>query len=812
MISFFKLPPLLLPLCLFIFGIAAAGSLGLILPPLLLFFSSLLTLPLLLARMNTAFMALLGLSLFAAGNLMIQPLLQSDQEVRSLLEQNQRSKMTVEGIIASRPEAKDGGYKIIIRPATVQTEESLKVNMGSGLILLRTSKGGSSFASGDRISFTGKLKPPRNFGMPLEFDSERFYALKNICATSFVQSAADISLLKAGEESRFQRHFDLTAAEIGRFIMSHFPTVEGGVLKALLIGDISDIPQAIKDQYSRTGVNHILSISGFHVGIIALALFQLWSAIARLFPSLLLRINFRRFALLVSIPLITYYMFLSGAAPATSRSVIMLCLLSVSLFLERESDSVNTLSLAAFTLLLINPAYLYDISFQLSFLALWGLTALTPVLSRPFTSLYPGWTYKLILFAAASTAAVAVTLLPVAYYFQQSSLTGIISNFLIVPLLGYGAVVTGFTALPFIYLSPGIAWFLLYIAAALTKLSNVIIAALAQIPVLPLFIPTEFEIGTFLTAMLLITITRNHLAKSALIVTIPLLLITLQQLPSKERNSALRIDFFSVGQGESSLIMFADGRKMLIDGGGALYESGWDIGRQLLLPTLRKMGVKRIDYLVLTHSHPDHLQGIIAVLEALPVGEFWESGLNRGKEYRNLQELLQTKGVPVKILSSSSPMVDIAGTRIRCLHPVDAEKAGSDMNETSLTLRFETGGFSALFTGDIGFEAEAQILRQRGLIQSTLLKVPHHGSRYSTGPDFLDAVAPEIALISAGFGNSFGLPSEETINQLATKRIRTFRTDLDGTVTIKVQADARKPLITTQKGKLIDSGTNVLYF
>lgn len=757
-------------------------------------------------------MAALGLALFAAGNLMIQPLLQNGREARALLEQVQSSKLAVEGIIVRRPEAKDGGCKITIRPTSVQTEESLKIDIGSGLLLLRIGQGGSSFASGDRISFTGKLKRPRNFGMPFEFDSERFYALKNISATTFVKSDADIRLLKAGEESRFQRHFDLTAAEIGRFIMNRFPTVEGGVLKALLIGDVSDIPQATKDQYSRTGVNHILSISGFHVGIIALALFQLWSSIAKLFPTLLLQINFRRLALLVSIPLITYYMFLSGAAPATARSVIMLCLLALSLLLERESDSVNMLCLAAFALLLINPAYLYDVSFQLSFLALWGLTSLAPVLSRPFDSLSPGWIYKLIIFATASTAAVAVTVLPVAYYFQQSSLTGIISNFFIVPLLGYGAVVTGFTALPFIYISPMIAWFLLYVAAALTKISDLIIAALAQIPVLPLFIPSELEIGIFLAAMLLITIIRNHLAKSALLVTVPLFLLMLQQLPAKESTSALRIDFFSVGQGESSLITFADGKKMLIDGGGALYESGWDIGRHLLLPTLRKIGVRRIDYLVLTHSHPDHMQGVIAVLEALPVGEFWESGLNSGNEYKKLQELLQTKGIPVKILSSGLPPFEIAGTRIRCLHPVDAEKSGSDMNETSLTLRFETGSFSALFTGDIGFEAEAQILRQKGDIRSTLLKVPHHGSRYSTGPDFLDAVAPEIALISAGFGNSFGLPSVETVNQLAAKRIRVFRTDLDGTVTINVQNDSKKPAISTQKGKSIDSGTNVLYF
>lgn len=798
-----RLPPLLLPLSLFICGIAAAGSFGLFLPNFLLATALFIPLPLLFIRSPLPFITAICLTLFATGNFLIQPVLVSGKQDRLVLEQNLNGTLIVEGVIVNRPEAREGGYRITVRPEHVETAVMHgKRHKIDGLLLLRIGSGGNHFATGDRIRFQGKLKPPRNFGTSGEFDLERYYTLRGIVATSFVKSDADILLVRQCIESRFQRHFDLTAAAIGRFIMNRLPGVEDGVMKALLVGDISDIPQQIRDQYSRTGVNHILSISGFHVGIIALALLQVCFAVSRLFPAILLHLNFRRFALSASMPLIMYYMFLSGAAPATARSVIMLFLLVAALVLERESDPVNSLSLAAFALLLINPASLYDISFQLSFLALWGLTVITPLLSKPFKSKTANWQYQLILFTAASTAAVAVTLLPVAYYFQQSSITGIVSNFFIVPLLGYGAVVTGFVSLPLIWLAPPLAGYLLSFAGLLTTASNRIISFLAKLPALPLFVPTEIEITIFLVAMLLITVIRNNPAKSAVLAALPLYLILVHQIPEKDSDYSLRIDFLSVGQGESTLITFADGRRMLIDGGGALFESGWDIGRQLLLPALRKMGVKRVDYLVLTHSHPDHLQGVKAVAEGMTVGEFWESGMNGGEEYLNLKKILELRKIPVKILDRSSPPIEISGTSIKCLYPIDRRMAVSDMNETSMTLRLQSGTFSVLFTGDIGFEAEARLLERKSDLASTLLKVPHHGSRYSTGPDFLDAVSPEVAFISAGYNNSFGLPSPDTLEQLSAKGIKIYRTDLDGTISAKLPKSGEHLVISAVKRQI----------
>jgi competence protein ComEC len=805
-IAALRLHPLLAPLLFFIFGIAAAGSCGVFLPIHLL--PLLLLLPIALRVLPAPPPWCLSLCplLFVCGNLLLAQLLTGNQQEKLILEENIGNKLFVEGIIVKRPEARDDGCRLLLQIEHLRQDSFTGKDLPvKGLMLLRIGNGRSGLISGGRIRFSGKLRPPLNYGIPGEFNAERYYALKRIRATSFVQTDAEIVVLGEADKWRLQRHFDKTAATIGSFIMNRLPVVEGGVIKALLIGDGADIPQELKNAYSRTGVNHILSISGFHVGIIVVALLQLWYAVSRLFPALLLYLNFRRVAFAVSLPLICYYMFLSGAAPATARSVLMILFVTIGLFLELESEPVNLIILAAFALLLADPANLYDISFQLSFLALWGLTVITPLLMRLVPMPTPRWLHKLFLFAAASAAAVLVTLLPVAYYFQQASITGIISNFFIVPLLGYGAVVCGFAATPFIWLSPLTAGWLLSLAGFMTAIANATIAVLDRLPTLPSFFPTEAEILIFLLTMLLITVIKTDRPKYLLLAATSISLLLIHHIPANNGTYSLKMNFLSVGQGEATLITFHDGKTMLIDGGGALHDSRRDIGRQLLLPALRKAGVKRIDYLVLSHSHPDHLQGLIAVAAAMPIGEFWENGRNSGKDYENLRRLLDSGKVPVKVLNSASPALLVSGVTISTLHPEPADKLShlfADQNEDSLVLHLDTGRFSALFTGDIGADTEFRLLDRQMKLRSTLMKVPHHGSRYSVLPGFFAAVSPQIAVVSAGYKNSFGLPAREAMAELQRVGATIYRTDLDGTVSASFPINGETPEISTFKRQI----------
>lgn len=701
--------------------------------------------------------------------------------------------------MVGRPERREGGIRIPVRPVHVAVADGARLPL-RGDILLRVEKGQVDLASGDLVRFSGQLRAPRNYGIPGEFDAERYYALKGVGATSSVRNSGDVLLLRRGGWS-LQQSCDAIATRVGAFIMTVVPGAEGGILKALLIGDTGDIPRELKDAYSRTGVNHILSISGFHVGIIALALFQFWFAVTRLFPSLLLYCNFRRFAAALSLPLVFAYLFLSGAAPATARSVLMLTFFMAGMVLEREFDYFNSLVLAALVLLLINPAHLFDLSFQLSFLALWGIMVLTPLFVSCFGSVEGGRWYRVSQFFAASLAAVAVTLLPVAYYFHQSTLTGLVSNFFIVPLLGYGAVVAGFAALPLIWLFPVGAEWLLRGAGLLVNLSNRIIGQLDRLPLLPDFVPTAAAIIIFLAGLLALTLLPNRKQRLKVLTMLPLLIIMVQLLPSWRREAGLRIDFFSVGQGESTLLTFPNGKRMLIDGGGALHQGGWDPGSRLLLPCLRHMGVKRIDYLVLSHPHPDHLQGVKAVAESLPVGEFWETGtVGTGDDYRDLHQALAVRHVPVKKVCSALPPVEIGGAKVTILAPVAAVANAvdvPDVNESSMVLRVEVGRFAVLFTGDIGYATESLLLRNPSPLRASVLKVPHHGSRYSALPEFFHAVSPQIALIGAGYRNGFGLPTEDALNELSKTACEIYRTDRDGTITVHTVSDGENLVISS---------------
>ncbi|HEY5975272.1 MAG TPA: DNA internalization-related competence protein ComEC/Rec2, partial [Geobacteraceae bacterium] len=630
-----------------------------------------------------------------------------------------------------------------------------------------------------------------------------YLAARGIAATAFVKDVSGVVLVSSGAALPLQRRIDSLALAVGRAIGERVPGASGGVLRALVIGDTGFIPATVKDAYSRTGVNHILSISGFHVGIVALFLFQLFGAAGRLRPTLLLRLNLRRVVVVLSLPAVLFYLFLSGAAPATLRSVLMLGLMAVALFLERETEPVNGLVVAALALLLAKPAAFYDLSFQFSFLALWGIVVLVPLFSRPFAGISSHLLRQCLLFFAASAAAILATLLPVAFYFHRATLVGLVANLVAVPLLGYGAVIVGLAGVPFVFALPGLAAPLLTVAGWLVAVANYLLGWLARLPQLPPFRATAWDVLATLVLLTGLTFARRLRSQCCwLVLALSVVAGGRFALPPLS-DGQLRFTFFSVGQGESTLVTFPNGTTMLIDGGGSVSGGSWDVGERLLVPALWAMGVERLDYLVLSHPHPDHLLGLLAVARHFPIGQFWEGSQGgEGDDYQELHRLLAVGNVPSHRLDSRTLPVSIDGVTVRVLHPARGEAVplGGDANELSLVLSLEQGPFRALLTGDIGFAAEEQLLKQPAQLHSTLLKVPHHGSRYSALPEFLLAVAPPLAVISAGYRNSFHLPAQETLEQLKLEGCRVYRTDQDGTVTVTWSEALGRSSISTFAG------------
>lgn len=250
----------------------------------------------------------------------------------------------------------------------------------------------------------------------------------------------------------------------------------------------------------------------------------------------------------------------------------------------------------------------------------------------------------------------------------------------------------------------------------------------------------------------------------------------------------LTITVLDVGQGDSILVQ-APSRTVLVDGGGSpgQHADGWDVGRDVVVPALLARGVKRIDVLVITHPDEDHIGGLPAVLEAVPVGLVLDPMLEcHSDSYAHLNEIAREKGVPVHRATEGQRLNLGEGIFADVLNPPDPrlQGTGSDRNENSIVLRIVCGHTSALLTGDIDRNGVARLARLGEEVRSTILKVPHHGSADGAVPEFYDAVRPELAVISVGAENPFGHPSPEVLREAQRVGAKVMRTDQDGAVTI----------------------------
>ena len=708
----------------------------------------------------------------------------------------------VEGLVHSRPVISPAGSNLVLRTEHVFHNGHAEPVCGD--LMLYVSEGDVAVARGDRIRCITRISVPHRLGLPGEFDYPRYLSFQGIASIGQVASQDEIALIRSGAKDSLLRRADLIARDLGNYIRASVADDSvSSVLTALLIGDQKRIPTDLAAAYTRAGVNHILSVSGFHVGIIPYFIAMIALLLATRSERLALRFDLRRMVLILSVPAMLLYLLLTGSAPATARSVIMLGAFVLALCAEREIDPVNALLLSAFVLLTVHPPTLFDVSFQLSFLALWGIVVIVPPVMEKVPALQQRWLRTLLQFVVVSCAASFATIVPVLFLFKQASLNGVLANFLIVPLLGYGAVLAGFCAVPFVYLFTPLASLLLGIAAKMVVISNWLIGLFARLPVVHFYGITALDMLMFVSVMCVLTFLRHRGAKITLCAVLPGIAIAFHLFAPPAADGRLHITMLSVGQAESLLVRLPGGSTMLVDGGGYLHDNGRDFGERTLAPALFTLGVRRIDHLVLTHSHPDHIGGLPFVASAMPVGRFWEStAAGVGDLYGQLRATLNRRQVPVSSLMAGDKIDLSGGVSLQVLSPRTAMQSHREadvddmgMNEDSLVFRLVYGSFSMLFMADAGFPGEDRMLADNVDIQSTVLKVGHHGSRYSTSEAFLERVAPSVAMISAGTGNSFGLPSSRTLTALSRQGIRSYRTDQDGT--IELVSDGRSWHVTT---------------
>ena len=551
-----------------------------------------------------------------------------------------------------------------------------------------------------------------------------------------------------------------------------------GIIKALTIGDATGIDEPTKNLFLRTGTSHILAISGAHIGIVTAFFFFLARMLFfRISPVLRYRGDDTRFAALLSIPFAFAFMVTAGSGIPTIRAVIMITVYMLSLYFERGRSILNTVALSALIILLIYPHSIFMPRFQLTFASVLFIILFTAKLYPKITleNRMIKWFLSSIL---VTLSAMLGTLPVVIYHFYGINPLSFIHNLISVPLMCVLALPLSLAGilLPF-------GEYLLRLSGEVISFNIWILQHLDFGYIYPIVRPNLFETVLYFTLVLSLLFIKKRYVKTVLVgLLLPLTAIySMFVYDQRFRNRHLCFNVIDVGLGESILIEAPEGIRILIDGGGS-YKGEYDTGRSILTPVLLARKIRTIDYVINTHPHGDHVGGLFYIMKNFNVRYFVIGKYFINEErFLDIMNVARTKDIPVERWEAGDRFT-FSGMYVNVLNP-DRATTIENPNNASLVLEILYGKTSFLLTGDIESEVEHKLMLS-GLISKTdVLKVPHHGSKYSSSDYFLHAVKPDLALLSVGSGIK-GLPGEEALERYKRLSIPLLRTDLNGFIRV----------------------------
>jgi competence protein ComEC len=651
--------------------------------------------------------------------------------------------------------------------------------------------------SGDKVACLAKLKEIRNFNNLGGFNYKRYMASRGIRASAYVSKQEFLVRLHASETGWLAEGLRRARRAVSSLIERVPPQDAKGLMKALMIGQRGAISAKNREIFSRAGISHLLAISGLHIGMVAtLAFFAFRYLLARSQRILLAAWASRGAALMSAAPVVCYGL-LAGMSPPTQRAVIMVMAFLVALLLEREHDPLNALVVAALIILIINPTTLFEISFQLSFVAVFAILYTLrrlPLVSKFRTGPLTAWK-RLTLFVLVSAAAILGTLPITLYYFNQASLIGLVTNCLLVPLVGFLVVPLGLLAVFLLLFTPTGSLWIMKTAVALMQgaLSLATVFSKCPFAAVKTVTPTLLEIGLYYGLLwALFNFRKMRLAKALLLgIAVISLADAAYWVGQRFGREALKVTFIDVAQGSATLLELPGGPCMLVDGGG-FYDNRFDVGARVVAPLLWHKKIATVETLVLSHPNSDHLNGLLFVAEHFNVETVWMNQEEVPSHiYHDFLKIISERDIRIAALKELRRPQSINGVRFQVLYPPEdflqrkSQEPWRTPNNNSLVLKATFDNVSFLFPGDIEAEAEQDLLRLAGSnVKTTVLLVPHHGSKSSSTPEFLDYADPTIAVISAGWKNMFGFPHQQILRRYERQGCRIFRTDQKGAISI----------------------------
>lgn len=643
---------------------------------------------------------------------------------------------------------------------------------------------------GDRVRFRARLHAPHGFAEPDSPDPRRRSAARALIAVAGVAEPAAVARLaepRSPSGNGLLREIARGRERLLSRIRARLDGDRRALVESLVLGDRGDVDRSLDQAFRVAGVSHVLSVSGLHLAIAAFLLFVGLRWLLAWLEPLARRVAVRRIAALFALPATAIYTLLTGAAVATVRSCVVAWIWLGAIVAGRSPDAVAALGGAALAILAWSPLSLWDPSFQLSFAAALGM-ALAPkwraALGLPsptgksFAMRILRWAVSLIY---ASAAAIVATAPIAAWHFGQIAPVGLVANLAVVPLAELWVLPIGLAACAVSSISPWLGNPLFDLAglgaAGMARLVRWIAswAPEGRVPS-----PTVVEALLWYAALvtLALPIRRARRIAAGFLLLFAAALATRAIAPRV--SPSLTVTFLDVGQGDSCLVELP-GATLLVDGGGS-FDPRFDPGEELIAPWLARHGVRRLDAVVLTHPHPDHANGLAAIVERFPVGEVWTNGaVSSLPGLVRLEKAASDRHVPVV----RPHPITVGDGAIEVLHPLPLDPRWSE-NDGSIVLRVRYRDRAVLLAGDIEARAEEKLVAEGAPLSADVLKAPHHGSPTSSTPDFVAAVHPGIVVFSVGEDNRWHFPGQAVQERWRGVGAQLFRTDRDGAITVKI--------------------------
>ncbi len=688
----------------------------------------------------------------------------------------------VTGYVCSDPVRSGSGKRFFLETDSLYFTRHIGFPV-NGKILIRTGPDiGVVPGYGDGLKLYGTVGAPPGERNPGDFNYAAY--LKNRGAHGILQVTHKDKMEKTGEW-RGQALYAGWVLPVKHYVLDYFRKAHSpqasSILSALILGDRSEVPEEVYEAFSKSGTVHVLALSGLHVGFV-MAL--LWGLLG------FLRIPFR-YRVILTIGALWFYAAIADFAPSVVRAVLMASVVMFGEMIQRRRMLINNLLVAMILILIADPASLFDVGFQLSFTAVFSIVWMYPKLES--WCLRAGMLKehgnpvlnKTVMLMLLSAAAQIGTLPFTAYYFYRIPLLATAANVFVVPLSGVVLMLGFFEAA----LSPISMTFSLWYA----NLNEWLIALLTAVPEWSTGLPLAYTDYYGMSLLLLVfyyafliwvSLWKYRAIRMAGIFGIFIGLNILTWGPALYPEDEVTVSMLDVGQGDCAVIRTPDDRVVVIDAGDR--SETFDYGERVIAPYLRKQGIDRIHYLIMTHPHDDHIGGMPYLIRHFHIDTAYHNGHPvRSDTFDEVRGILAEKRIPLRSLCAGDLILTPDGIRMLILSPgreLVLDTSYAAVNDGSLVIGMRYGTRQFLFMGDCERNMFGHFNKYAYFMKSDVIKVSHHGASNGTTQELISLVQPGVSVVSVGKYNRFNHPSPRALQAYRECGSDVVRTDENGAV------------------------------